>query len=210
MNKKSPILLYGRSTLNIILSLATVLLIVGSTLFSHGVCKVVLPLGFFLLYIGTTIGILLSKKGAKEILVEREEDRVQKVNKIITQYREMRDRISFLRIGDDDIRKAIEYFLLVSGNYFNKCRECISYSPEANRKVEEILELCQIYLEEYDELLTEEKYDANDKDQFNQYKERIIKAIREAAEVIKVKIKNDFSGLTREEKLEIIEQMNAE
>jgi hypothetical protein len=168
------------------------------------------PMGLFILYIVVTFIILSTKKGAKEIMNEQEEDRIKKINKIITRYREMRDRIAFLRIGDIDIRKAVEYFLLVSGNYFNKCREVVSYSPQVNRKIEEVLEICQIYLEEYDERLTESKYNVEDTDNFDSYKQRTITAIQNAADDIKKKIANDLSGLSREEKLEIIEEMNTD
>lgn len=210
MNKKNPILFYGRSTLNIVLSLLTIFLIIGSTLLFQGILKVIIPVGIFILYITTTIVILFSKKGAKEILNEQEEDRVKKMNKVITKYREMRDRIAFLRIGDDAVQNMVEYFLLVSGNYFNKCRELVSYSPEANRKIEQVMELCQIYLEEYDERLTEKRYGVKDKDHFDKYKQRTITAIQEAADCIKEKTENDLSDLTRQEKLEIIEEINSD
>ncbi|MBN2536622.1 MAG: hypothetical protein JXB88_27310 [Spirochaetales bacterium] len=210
MNKSNPILYYGRSTLNIVLSLFTISLIIGSTLLFKGILKVIVPVGIFILYITATVIILFSKQGAKEILSEQEEDRVKKVNRVITRYREMRDRIAFLRIGDDEMRKAVEYFLLVSGNYFNKCRELLSYSPEANRKIEQVLEICQIYLEEYDDRLTEKRYGVKDKDHFDAYQQRTIKAIQDAADSIKKKMANDLSDLTREEKLEIIEEMNSD
>lgn len=210
MNRKNLILFYGRSTLNIVLSLLTITLIIGSTLLFQGLLKVIVPVGIFIFYIVVTIVILFSKQGAKEILNEQEEDRVKKVNKVITQYREMRDRIAFLRIGDNEIQKAVEYFLLVSGNYFNKCRELVSYSPETNRTIEQVLEICQIYLEEYDERLTEKKYGVKDKDHFDKYKQRTITAIQNAADSIKTKIENDLSDLSRKEKLEIIEEMNSD
>jgi hypothetical protein len=185
-------------------------MIIGSTLLFQGLLKVVVPVGIFILYITTTFFILFSKRGAKEILNEQEEDRVKKISKVITRYREMRDRIAFLRVGDNEVRKAVEYFLLVSGNYFNKCRERVSYSPEANRKIEQVLELCQIYLEEYDERLTEKRYGVKDKDHFDSYKKRTITAIQDAADDIKKKIENDLSDLSREEKLEIIEEMDTD
>jgi len=210
MNKKNLILFYSRSTLNIILSVTTIILIAGSTLLLEGLFKALIPICLFILYIITTIIILTSRYGAKGILNEQEEDRVKKVKKIITQYREMRDRISFLRIGDEDLHKSIEYFLLVSGQYFNKCREVVSYSPEANRKIEEVLQVCQIYLEEYDERLIEKKYNVEDDENFMEYNERAINTIKDAAEIIKKKIKNDFSDLTSKEKFEIIEEMNKE
>ncbi|MBN2444238.1 MAG: hypothetical protein JXJ04_22950 [Spirochaetales bacterium] len=210
MSKKNTILLYGRSTLNLIISIITVGLIASSMLLFKDAFRIIVPVVIFFSYLVITIKILSSKHGAKEILIEQEEDRINKVNKIITQYREMRDRIAFLRIGDEEVKKAINFFLLISGNYFNKCKELLTYSPEANRKIEEILELCQIYLEEYDEEITEIKFNMEDDDRVEQYKERTVKAIFDAAEIIKNKMKDDFSGITRSEKFEIIEEMNSE
>jgi Ca2+/Na+ antiporter len=210
MMTKNTILLYGRSTLNIIISIVTVLLIVVATLFLHGFLKALVSLGIFLVYIVVTLVILLSKKGAREILEEYEENRGHTIDKVMTQYREIRDRIAFLRIGDKDISKALDYFLLVSGNYLNKCSELETYSPEANRNVEEVLEVCQLYLEEYDETLTEKHFNVEDTDPFTGYKERTIKAILQGAENIKMKMKKDFTTVTREEQLEIIEEMNKE
>jgi hypothetical protein len=210
MNKKSPILLYGRSPLNIIISLTAIILIIGSTLFFKGIFKLIVSVIVFLIYIIATGIILFTRQGAKEIAGEMEEDRFKKVSQIITRYREMRDRIAFIRIGDAEIAKSLEYFLLISGNYLNKCRELNSYSPIANSKIEEVLEVCQIYLEEYDEQLIEKQYKVKDKDYFNQYKERAVKAIHDASDAIKEQMQKDFSGLTQKEKMEVIEEMNSE
>jgi hypothetical protein len=210
MNKKNLILLYGRSNLNIVISLGTVALIVGSILIFNGILRILLPLVIFSLYILVSVMILLGKKGAKEILEEEEEDRLNKVEGVITRYRDMRDRIAFLRFGNEEVNKALEYFLLISGTYLNKCREIALYSPEANRKIEEVLEVCQIYLEEYDERLTEKRYGVKDKDHFTEYTARTVQAIRSAGDRIKERLETDLVGLTQKEKMEIIEEMNNE
>jgi hypothetical protein len=210
MNKKNLIFLYGRSNLNIILSLSTVVLIVCSILFFNGILRILMPLVIFSLYILVSIIILLGKKGAKEIISEEQEDRLNKVDRVITRYRDIRDRIAFLRIGDVEVSKALQYFLLVSGTYLNKCRELTLYSPAANQKISEVLEVCQIYLEEYDERLTEKRYGVKDTDNFKDYTARTVKAIKNAGECINEKLETDLAGLTQKEKMEIIEEMNNE
>ncbi|MBN1699607.1 MAG: hypothetical protein JW881_18955 [Spirochaetales bacterium] len=210
MNKKNLLLLYARSNLNIVLSLSTVVLIVVSISVFTGLLRIFMPLIIFFFYIFISFFILLGRRGAQEILSEADEDRRRHVGKVITRYREMRDRISFLRIGNEEIGKTLEYFLLVSGNYLNKCRELSTYSPQANAKIEEVLGVCQNYLEEYDQQLTGKRYGIEDNDNLDEYTAKTVDIIRKAGECIEENIEEELVGLTRKEKMEIIEEMNDE
>lgn len=170
--------------------------------------QIFIPVSVLFTYLVVSVYFMSTKRGIKEIIKENEEDRIKETEEIIDEYDEMRNTVSYLRINDKDIKKAIEFFLLTSGKYLNKCRELKIYSPEANIKIEEVLKLCQIYLEELDETVTEEKYGIKENEDFSDYKKRIIDSIMGNSNIIKEKISMELSGLTRKEQMEIIEEMD--
>lgn len=210
MKSKNPITLYFRSNLNISLLVITVLLSVFAVYVLADFLKIIVPLSIVFFYLAISVYFISSKRGVKEIIRENEEDRLHELEETITEYNDIRDTVSYLRINDKDIRKSIEYFLLVSGNYLNKCRELKTYSPEANNEIEEVLKICQIYLEELDETATEEQYGIRDNEDFTDYKKRTIASISNACNIIKDKTSTELSGLTRKEQMDIIEEIDNE
>ncbi len=167
----------------------------------------VAPFALVLYAIGAGM-LFLSRRGARAVVDEAEEERQKKVLARIDRFRELRDRISFQRIGDGEVRQAVEYFLLVSGEYLERCNELVSYSPECNQAIEEALEIVRIYQKGLDESSTERRYTADAPPAFAEYRERTVAALRERARQIKEKSVEFFDELTPEERLRVLEEMD--
>ncbi len=207
MKEKSLVALYIRSNLNLILMLVSGVLVLCVVIFGTGFQRILFSLAISACYLVVSVFFFFSRQGAKQIISEREKERLTRVKEKILYYKQLRDRISFLRIADEDVRNAIEYFLISLGNYLNKCSEVSSYSPQANKRVEEVLEVCQIYLEKLDQSSIDEHFKVGSKE-FADFKERTISVIRDSAGFVKEKMEGELVGLTQEEKIEIIEDLN--
>ncbi len=202
---KSPLLLYVRSRLNIVLAISCAAL-AGAALLFGGWGKVA-ALGLAAAYLLATSLILFSRRGAREIVAESEEDRLKAVHEKIDAHRTIRDRVAVLRIRDEEVRKAVEYFLLVSGSYLEKCRELATYSPEANERIARVLEICQVFLGEMDESSTEKRYGQGSVDGALDLARKPAASILECATTIKEKTVEDLLGATGAEKLAIMEEL---
>jgi hypothetical protein len=207
MKMKKLLHYYLRSKINIFLSLFFVAAAVTSGFFLQGLLRIVIPLGCVFTYIIASGLLLFSRRGAQEIVSVKDEDRLRRTEQTIARYENMRERMSVLRVGDTDVRKAIEYFLLISGTYLEKCRELKSYSPAANHALEEALAVCQLYLDEMDDSSTEKRYAVHDKEDFTTYKQKTIKNIKALSQTIKEKMTQDLEGLSRQERFEVMEEL---
>lgn len=206
MAKKTRYLLYFRSNLNLAVAAAAAALVILAFLFAPPYGPGVLAVAVSA-YAVVTAFLLFSGKGAREIVGEEEEDRGKAVRAKTAHYAALRERLSVLRIGDEEVRKALEYFLLVSGEYLAACGELAGRSPAADAEIEKVLELCQIFLGEADESSTERRYEVKDGGEFQDYGRRTAAAIRESAAVVKKRTDTDLRGLTRGERMGIIEEM---
>ncbi len=206
MPVKRPFLLYLRSRLNLWVAGAAALLIVISGLFLGP-----WALGGVLVaaaaYAVATLLLFFSRRGAEQIVGETEQARRKKIREKIGACAQLRDRVSYLRIGDPEMQKAVEYFLLVSGSYLEKCRELDLYSPQANKRMEDVLEICQGYLGELDESSSEKRYGVQDGESMEEFGRRSVDAIKEAAADIRDRITEDLEGVSREDRLAIIEEI---
>jgi hypothetical protein len=212
MPVQNPFRLYLRSRLNIFLSTAAGALIVLSlaTLGRNGLISAAVILVVY----GVATGLLFfSRRGAREIVAESEEDRRKKVREKIDGYARIRDRISYLRIGDETVTKAVEYFLLESGEYLQKCRELGSYSPQANERIERTLEICQVFLGELDESSTAMRYGTaarGAEETREQFSARTAADIRECASLIKDRSVRDLEGMSEKERLLIMKELEGD
>jgi hypothetical protein len=209
MPVKKPFLLYLRSRLNIILSSVAVGVFLVFLLFL-GPWGMVASLAVVAVYILVTVLLFFSRRGASEVVAESEEDRLKAVTAKIDAYARTRDRIAVLRIGADTMREAVEYFLLVSADYIQKCRELASYSPEANERIERALEICQVFLGEMDESSTGKRYGTapkGDGESAEDFTTRSVEAMRECAAVIKDRAVRDLEGLSGAERLAIMKEL---
>jgi hypothetical protein len=207
MKTKKWLLLYLKSKLNITFLCASTALAIIFFFVLPGIWGILTPLMIIFMYICTSFGVLLSHRGALEITTQQEQERMKKFNNKIDFYSNLRDRIACLRLASKSIKQAVQYFLLVAGNYLQKCKQLKTYSPQANAKIEEVLKICQIYLEEHDESATERRYQIMDQDNFDDYEQRTVSLIKAAAEEIKQKLDNDITGLSRKEQIAIIEEL---
>jgi hypothetical protein len=219
MPVKNPFLLYMRSRLNSVLSITAASLVVLSLLFLRPYALV--PIAVILVtYAAFTGALFFSRRGAREVVAESEEDRLKKIAQKIDAITLTRERIAVLRIGDDRMAKAIEYFLQESGSYLEKCRELSSYSPLANERIERVLEICQVFLGERDEAATARRYDVRVERGTSAYAvapepgggaadpgEQYARDITECAKVIKERTTEDLLGLSGEARLAIMKEL---
>ncbi|MGA2975042.1 MAG: hypothetical protein ABSF77_07015 [Spirochaetia bacterium] len=207
MPVKKPFRLYLRSRLNIGLSIGAAALVVLSIVLLRPFF-IVPFLVILLAYAATTTLIFFSRTGAKEVVEERDEDQLKKTRQKIDGYAAIRERISVLRLGDERMARAVEYFLQESGAYLEKCRELASYSPLANERIERVLEICQVFLGEIDESATGRRYGVQKEgDPPADAGERFARDITECAGVIKQRTTEDLLGLSGEQRLSIMKEL---
>ena len=206
MPVQRPFLLYLRSRLNLGLSAGGALLIVLSLVFLRPFAAVPV-LVILLAWAGRTVALFFSRRGAREIVAESDEGRRKMMQEKIRHFAGVRERISVLRLGDERMAKAIEYFLLESGSYLQKCRELSLISPFANERIERVLEICQVYLGERDESATEKRYQAAQGDASADPAETLARDIIECGTVIKARTTEDLLGISGEERLAIMKEL---
>jgi hypothetical protein len=209
MPVKNPFLLYLRSRLNSVIAITAASLVVLSLLFLRPYALV--PIAVVVLaYLALTGALFFSRRGAREVVAESEEDRLKTIGRKIEASAETRERVAVLRIGDERMAKAIEYFLLESGSYLEKCRELSSYSPLANERIERVLEICQVFLGERDEAATAKRYvlpNATQDGPAADPGEQFARDITECGRVIKERTTEDLLGLSGEERLAIMKEL---
>jgi hypothetical protein len=206
MAVRNPFVLYLRSRLNLIIAVVSLAaLVVGLSLFRGQVLSVIG--GALVLYAVLTAVFFFSRRGAATVVARAEEDQAAANRRKLDEAAAARQRISVLRLGDDELRLAVENFLLVSGQYLEKARASGTWSPQANDRIRQALEICQIYLDEKDETSTERRYGTADGDENADVRGRSIAAIRECAAAVRKHTVEDLIGLDGTEKLGIIEEM---
>jgi hypothetical protein len=209
MPVNKPFLLYLRSRLNIVIASVAAAAFLAFLLF-FGPWGKIAALGVLAVYALATLLLFFSRRGASEVVAESEEDRLKMIGAKVDRYAAIRDRIAVLRIGEQSMREAVEYFLLVSGEYIQKCRELSSYSPEGNERIERALEICQVFLGELDESATGRRYgtipQAGD-ESAESFAARSVQAMRECASVIKDRAVRDLEGLSGAERLAIMKEL---
>jgi len=207
---KRPFLLYLRSRLNLGLAIAAGCLIVLSLLLlrPYALAPIVV---IVLVYAALTVAFFFSRRGAKEVVAESDEDRMKMVREKIEGFAAIRERISVLRIGDEKMARALEYFLQESGSYLEKCRELSSYSPLANERIERVRDICQVFLGEKDEDSTDRRYGVTEAaagaEVASDPAERFSRDILECTRVIKERITEDLLGSSGEERLSIMKEL---
>ncbi len=204
MPDRRPFLLYLRSRLNLGVSIAAACLAILSIAFLRP--HALLPTLAIVLLYGVVTGLLFfSRAGAREVVAERDEDLAAKVKAKIDAVSALRERIAVLRLGEERIARAIELFLQESGAYLDKCRELGSYSPEANDRVQRVLDICQAYLGERDESSTARRYDlaAPRADTVA----AVAGDITECAQVIRARVTEDLLGTSDRERLSIMKEL---
>ena len=121
----------------------------------------------------------------------------------------VRERISVLRLGNERLARAIEYFLQESGSYLEKCRELSSYSPLANERIERVLEICQVFLGERDEESTGRRYGVPGESgaASDEAAEGFARDIMDCARVIRERTVEDLLGVSDAQRLSISKEL---
>ncbi len=200
-----PFLLYLRSRLHLALALSAAGLVVLSALFlrPHALVPILVILAA---YVGLTGALFFTRRGAREVVAESDEARLKMVRLKITKYEQIRDQVSVLRLGSDEMGRAVELFLQESGSYLEKCRELSAYSPLANERIERVLEICQVFLGERDEAATGRRYGVPGTPE-GAPAESLSKDIVECAAVIKQRTTEDLLGMSGKERLQIMKEL---
>jgi hypothetical protein len=207
MAVKKPFQLYLRSRLNKLISLGAAILALLCIVFLRPFAAVPVA-AIVLIYAVVTAALFFSGTGAREIVEESDEDRQKEIRGKIGRYAEIRDRIAVLRLGDERMTTAVEYFLQESGAYLEKCRELGSYSPMADERIERALEICQVFLGELDESATGRRYGVPlEGEGPTDPAERFARDIRECGLVIRQRVAEDLVGVTGEQRLSIMKEL---
>jgi hypothetical protein len=206
MPVQRPFLLYLRSRLNLALAATGALLVVLSLVFLRSFAAVPI-LVICLAYAGLTFALFFSRRGAREVVAESDEERTKQTREKIARFAGIRDRIAVLRLGDERMAKAVEYFLQESGSYLEKCRQLCLISPLADERIERVLEICQVFLGERDESATQKRYRLAGEATPADPAEGLSRDILECARVIKERTTEDLLGISGEERLSIMKEL---
>ncbi len=206
MPVKRPILLFIRSRLFLGLSaaFAAAVLIAFAVFRQYGGGVALLLLAA---YAVAAVFLFFSRRGAEQIVGESERDRLAAVNARIDAAAAAREKIAVLRIGEEAMRKAVELFLLVSGSYIEKCRELETYSPNANKRIQDVLDVCQVFLGGLDDSSTEKRYGVDDGESFPDVRQKALDAVTQAATDVKNAVTTDLLGVSRTDTLSILEEL---
>jgi hypothetical protein len=158
-------------------------------------------------YATLTGALFFSRRGAKAVVAESEEDRLKKIREKIARFSALRERISVLRLGNDRMSRAVELFLQECGSYLDKCRELDAYSPLANERIQRVLEICQVFLGEADESATGHRYGLPGRGQNEAPAESFARDIMDCATAIRQHTTEDLLGISGEERLSIMKEL---
>jgi Ca2+/Na+ antiporter len=206
MAVQRPFLLYLRSRLNVAVAVASLAVLVAGLVLLRGRLLAVIGVAVAL-YAAVTVLLFFSRRGATAVVAEADADRASSIRRRLDEAAALRQRIAVLRLGDEELRRAVENFLLASGQYLEKARATGSWSPQANDRIRQVLEICQIYLGEKDESSTEKRYGTADGDEDADVRGRSIAAVRECAAAIRQHSLDDLGSLDGTEQLGLIEEM---
>lgn len=208
MPPKNPFSLYLRSRLSLTLALGAAVLAVLAVAFlrEHSLAPVIVVI---IVYAGVTTAVFFSRRGAREIVRESEQDRLARTRARTAEVERVRERISVLRLGNERLARAIEYFLQESGSYLEKCRELSSYSPLANERIERVLEICQVFLGERDEESTGRRYGVPGESgaASDEAAEGFARDIMDCARVIRERTVEDLLGVSDAQRLSISKEL---
>lgn len=206
MPVQRPFLLYLRSRFHLTLALSAAGLVVLSVVFLRPNLAVPIVV-IAAAYAGLTITMFFTRRGAREVVAESQEDRLKAAREKISRFAAIRERISVLRLGDERMSRAVELFLQESGSYLDKCRELDAYSPLANERIERVLEICQVFLGERDESATGRRYGLPGSGREAAPAESLARDIQECAAVVRQRTTEDLLGISGQERLSIMKEL---
>lgn len=111
-----------------------------------------------LLYVASSAILFVSRRGVKAILRVQDSALEGRAEEQIAACRRIRDRISYLRLSDARVIKAVEYLLLVSGEMLEACARERRFVPRLQAELEDSLAACTDYMESADAAANERRY----------------------------------------------------
>jgi hypothetical protein len=206
-----PFFLYLRSRLNLGVSVAAGCLFVLALVFLRP--HAFLPALLIVVAYAAVTGLLFfSRAGAREVVAESDEESAARTKAKIDAVAAVRERIAVLRIGDEKVALAIELFLQESGAYLDECRRLCTYSPLANDRVDRVLEICQVFLDERDQDATTRRYETGTGSvtpvaKPPEYAASLAKDIRDCAAFVRARITEDLLGTSGGDRLAIMKEL---
>ena len=200
-----PFLLYLRSRFHLALALAAAGLVVLSLLFLR---PIVLPvLVIVVLYVILTGAIFFTRRGAREVVAESEEDRLRMVRQKISHSAQLRERISVLRLGDEQVAAPWSCSSRSPARTWRSAASLTRYSPLANERIERVLEICQVFLGERDEDGHGQTVRRARTGGDRLPRESFAQDIVDCAAVMRQRITEDLLGMSGEERLSIMKEL---
>jgi hypothetical protein len=208
-----PFFLYLRSRLNLGVSVAAGCLFVLALVFLRP--HAFLPALLIVVGYAAVTGLLFfSRAGAREVVAESDQDSAARTKAKIDAVAAVRERIAVLRIGDEKVALAVEFFLQEAGAYLDECRRLSTYSPLANDRVNRVLDICQVFLNERDQDATARRYQTvteagseTPAPKPADTAESLAKDIRECAAFVRARITEDLLGTSGSDRLAIMKEL---
>lgn len=139
------------------------------------------PIGVAVSYTVLSVAITFSRRGAKEIVQERDEQRIRSGREKMTAAADLRDCISRIRFADYDVKKAVEHYLLVSAQVLESARCHDYYHPEIPESINQVYDACGAYLRSLDEHSSATRYDSSEPTDPRSLASRLIELILAAS-----------------------------
>lgn len=109
-------------------------------------------------YLLGATGLFFSRRGAEAIVARRGSDAEAEALERMEASRKLRDRISYLRLPDAEVSRAVEYALLVSGELLEACARERRFVPRLSAELEDILAACTDYVKSADAASSSRRY----------------------------------------------------
>jgi len=149
------VLLFLRSNTHLTLLALYIAAVLAAAFLTKGAAA---PAAVTVGYAAGAVLLFLSRRGAAEIVHERDEDIDREQERRLADAARQRDCIARLRVADRDVAGAVEEFLLLSGQFLEACREQRRYVPQGAHEIELVLESCDSYLRGLDEASIRRRY----------------------------------------------------
>jgi len=205
MPPQRPFLLYLRSRLHRGVSIAAGCLLLLDVAFLRPhvfLAGAIVILG----YAAVTALLFFSRAGVRQVATEIDQDMTSHARQKIDAVAAVRQQVAVLRIGDEQVAGAVEYFLQESGAYLEECRRLSTYSPVANDRISRVLDICQVFLDERDQGATARRYQTGAAPAPDT-PASLAAEIRECATVIRARITEDLQGTSGSDRLKIVKEL---
>lgn len=150
---------------------------------------------------------LLSGLGPRFAVAERERALARAAAAGLEGIKRQVMRLASMRVPDECVAEAMQLVALKAAAYASSRTRSGSLDPVADHAVGECVELVDLYLKELDDQSTERRYGAEDNDAVPDAKSRVVKALRERAELLDRAALALEGDTPREDQLSIKEQL---